>query len=139
MENPTKNREYNEIKRRLEAFEKASALKEKKDFFSSIDTTECKGHVVYSHTYEEMDYTYYLEKNFKMKGKYVKSFLSLIYSSDEYSDEYIKMLPVDYVSNLHNDDYYLVSLANYGNFIDTNIYNITKARINRHLFPWGYK
>ena len=68
-----------------------------------------------------------------MKGKYVKSFLSLIYSSDEYSDSYIKMLPISYVENLHSDHDYLVSLENYGNFIDTNIFNITKDRINRHL------
>ena len=104
-----------------------------KDYFSKISTEYCKGHVTYSHTYEEMDYTHFIEKNFKMKGKYVKSFLSLIYSSDEYSDEYIKMLPIRYVSNLHSDHDYIVSLANYGNFIDTNIFNITKDRINRHL------
>lgn len=104
-----------------------------KDYFSEISPEYCKGHVTYSHTYEEMDYTYYIEKNFKMKGKYVKSFLSLIYSSDEYSGSYIKMLPISYVEKLHSDHDYLVSLANYGDFIDTNIFNITKDRINRHL------
>lgn len=104
-----------------------------KDYFSKISPEYCKGHVTYSHTYEEMDYIHFIEKNFKMKGKYVKSFLSLIYSSDEYSGEYIKLLPISYVENLHSDNDYLVSLANYGNFIDTNIFNVTKDRINRHL------
>lgn len=104
-----------------------------KDYFSKISPEYCKGHVTYSHTYEEMDYTYFIEKNFKMKGKYVKSFLSLIYSSDEYSGSYIKMLPISYVENLHSDHDYLVSLANYGDFIDTNIFNVTKGRIGRHL------
>ena len=104
-----------------------------KDYFSKISPEYCKGHVKYSHTYEEMDYIYYLEKNFKMKGKYVKSFLSLIYSSDEYSGSYIKMLPISYVEKLHSDHDYLISLANYGDFIDTNIFNVTKDRINRHL------
>lgn len=104
-----------------------------KDYFSKISPEYCKGHVTYSHTYEEMDYIHFIEKNFKMKGKYVKSFLSLIYSSDEYSGSYIKMLPISYVEKLHSDHDYLVSLANYGDFIDTNIFNVTKDRINRHL------
>lgn len=131
MEFPRPTKE--EIIARILNNEEKKYSKLKKEYFSKISTSYCKGHVKYSHTYEEMDYTYYIEKNFKMKGKYVKSFLSLIYSSDEYSDEYIKMLPINYVSNLHNDHYYLVSLANYGNFIDTNIFNITKDRIGRHL------
>ena len=104
-----------------------------KKYFSKTSPEYCKGHVTYSHTYEEMDYIHFIEKNFKMKGKYVKSFLSLIYSSDEYSGSYIKMLPISYVENLHSDHDYLVSLANYGDFIDTNIFNVTKDRINRHL------
>ena len=129
MEFPRPTKEV--LKLRKEHEEEYSRLK--KEYFSKISPELCKGHVTYSHTYEEMDYTYYLEKNFKMKGKFVKSFLSLIYSSDEYSDEYINMLPISFVDNLHSDHDYLVSLANYGNFIDTNIFNITKDRICRHL------
>ena len=109
MEFPRPTKE--ELKLRKENEEEYSRLK--KEYFSKISPEYCKGHVTYSHTYEELDFTYYLEKNFKMKGKYVKSFLSLIYSSDEYSDEYITMLPISYVENLHSDHYYLVSLANY--------------------------
>ena len=131
MEFPRPTKE--EIIARILKKEEKEYSKLKKEYFSKISPELCKGHVTYSHTYEEMDYTYYLEKNFKMKGKFVKSFLSLIYSSDEYSDEYINMLPISFVDNLHSDHDYLVSLANYGNFIDTNIFNITKDRICRHL------
>lgn len=131
MEFPRPTKE--EIIARILKKEEKEYSKLKKEYFSKISPELCKGHVKYSHTYEEMDYTYYLEKNFKMKGKYVKSFLSLIYSSDEYSDEYINMLPISFVENLHSDNYYLVSLANYGSFIDTNIFNVTKDRIKRHL------
>lgn len=131
METPRPTKE--EIIARILNNEEKEYSKLKKEYFSKISPSYCKGHVKYSHTYEEMDYTYYLEKNFKMKGKYVKSFLSLIYSSDEYSDEYINMLPISFVENLHSDHYYLVSLANYGSFIDTNIFNVTKDRIKRHL------
>ena len=131
METPRPTKE--EIIARILNNEEKEYSKLKKEYFSKISPSYCKGHVTYSHTYEELDFTYYLEKNFKMKGKYVKSFLSLIYSSDEYSDSYIKMLPISYVENLHSDHDYLVSIANYGNFIDTNIFNITKDRIGRHL------
>lgn len=131
METPRATKE--EIIARILKEEEKEYSKAKKEYFSKINPIYCKGHVTYSHTYEELDFTYYLEKNFKMKGKYVKSFLSLIYSSDEYSDSYIKMLPISFVENLHSDHDYLVSLENYGNFIDTNIFNITKDRIKRHL------
>ena len=129
MEMPTKE----ELRIRKEEEKEYSRLK--KEYFSKISPSYCKGHVKFSHTYWELeiDYAFFIEKNFKMKGKYVKSFLSLIYSSDEYSGSYIKMLPISYVENLHSDHDYLVSLANYGDFIDTNIFNVTKDRINRHL------
>lgn len=131
METPRQTKE--EIIARILNNEEKEYSRLKKEYFSKISSSYCKGHVKYSHQYEEMDYTYYLEKNFKMKGKYVKSFLSLIYSSDGYSDNYIKMLPISFVEKLHSDHDYLVSLANYGNFIDTNIFNVTKDRINRRL------
>ena len=131
METPRATKE--EIIARILKEEEKEYSKAKKEYFSKISPIYCKGHVIYSHTYEELYLTYYLEKNFKMKGKYVKSFLSLIYSSDGYSDNYIKMLPISYVEKLHSDHDYLVSLANYGDFIDTNIFNLTKYRINRHL------
>lgn len=131
METPRQTKE--EIIARILNNEEKEYSRLKKEYFSKISSSYCKGHVKYSHQYEEMDYTYYLEKNFKMKGKYVKSFLSLIYSSDGYSDNYIKMLPISFVEKLHSDHDYLVSLANYGNFIDTNIFNVTKNRINRRL------
>ena len=129
MEFPRPTKE--QLKLRKENEEEYSRLK--KEYFSKISPSYCKGHVKFSYTNWETEYAFYIEKNFKIKGKYVKSFLSLIYSSDEYSDEYINMLPISYVSNLHSDHDYIVSLANYGNFIDTNIFNITKDRINRHL------
>lgn len=108
-------------------------LNDKKAFWKSIDVNSCKGQVTFSHTYGELDYTCYLEKNFKMKGKYVQSFLALIYKSDNYSDDYIKMLPVEYVNCLHDDHDYLVSLDNYGNFIETNVFDVTINRIYRTI------
>lgn|GEM_PF-6034126 len=109
---------------------KMKNVREKAAYFSNIDKGLCKGHVSFSHTYIEDDC---ISKCFKMKGKYVLSFLSLLYSSDQYSDEYIIMLPVDYVNRLHDNDVYLVSIDVYDVCAYTNIYNVTKRRVAKHL------
>lgn len=99
-------------------------------YYSKINSDLCKGHVHYSYTYKEDNF---LEKNFKMKGKYVPSFLALINCGNQYYErEYFIMPPEEYTYHLHNEDDYLVSLDYYG-YVCTyiNLFNLSKDRLNR--------
>lgn len=118
------------LERDIDKMSKKLNVLKKDYYYSNIDKNLCKGHVHYSYTYEEDNF---LEKNFKMKGKYVPSFLALINGGNQYYErEYFIMPPEEYAYHLHNEDDYLVSLDYYGDICTyINLFNLSKDRLNR--------
>lgn len=103
-------------------------------FYSGINKNLCKGHVHYSYTeLGEMYCQGYISKNFKMKGKYVPSFLGLINNGNKlFWDEYFVLPPEHYCTNIHDEDTYLVSMDYYGQCVNINIFNLSKDRLKRN-------
>lgn len=102
-------------------------------YYSGIDKNLCKGHVHYSFTEDGAAYgARYITKNFKMEGRYVPSFLSLINDGNKYyRSEFFVMPPEHYTYNIHEEDLYLVSIDYYGHCV-VNIFNLSKDRLNRN-------
>ena len=123
------------LERDIDKMSKKLNVLRKDYYYSEIDTNLCKGHVHYSFTYEERDFQWYLSKNFKMKGKYVLSFLALINGGNRrFGDlEYFVMPPENYTYHLNDDNDYLVSSDYYGfECVNVNLFNLSKDRLNRN-------
>lgn len=132
MINDARMKKIIRLEQEIDRMDKKLNVLRKDIYYSKIDANLCKGHVHYSHTEEGVSYgAIYVSKNFKMKGKYVPSFLSLINHGNEYyKGEFFVMPPEHYTYHLHDDDDYLVSIDYYGHcFI--NIFNLSKDRLNR--------
>ena len=118
------------LEQEIDRMNKKLNILRKDIYYSKINSDLCKGHVRYSYTYEEDNF---LEKNFKMKGKYVPSFLALINGGNQYYErEYFIMPPENYTYHLNDDNDYLVSLDYYGFVcVNVNLFNLSRDRLNR--------